>query len=88
MAQYKLLLIKEIPGGNNVKICKVDQTTFTVGLSKQGCFLYLCTPVQYLLPKLSVYKFQLASGANALKGMCPVSYSLISRLSPVEIRHV
>ena len=29
MVQYKLLQIKEKPGGNVVKTCKVDQTTFT-----------------------------------------------------------
>ena len=67
MAQYKLLQIKEKPGGNVVKICKVDQTTCTAKLLKQGYFLYLCTPVYHLLPQLTVYEFQIASGGNELR---------------------
>ena len=66
MAQYKLLQLKEIPGGNIFNICKVDQTTCTASLLKQGYFLYLCTPVHHLLPQLTVCKFQLASGGNKL----------------------
>ena len=55
-----------MPGGNVVKICKINQTRCTASLAKQGYFLYLCTSVHPLLPQLTVCEFQMASGGYEL----------------------
>ena len=55
--------------------CKLIKTRIFPVKLKQGYFLYLCTPVQHLLPQLSVCDFQMTSGGNELIKQLPLQFS-------------